>query len=304
MVTKQMVEFYGFSNCVCLTNGDAELIVATEIPYVLSYRKADGKNLLRLDPNLSGKRDPKCWLNYGGSRLWSAPEADGRANEPDSFAQDYELTDSGVILTQRTLSDARTKKRVEITMADEGTRVNLRYELENCNLFDVTLSAWAITVLRTGGVNVVRQIDVDTKLLPNRSMVFWPYTKLNDPRLTLGAQFVSLRQDPTATTPIKIGMPLFDGTAAYFTDGEVFVKRFPPLAEEELYPMEDEPAYPDAGCNFESYTCATFLESESLGPLTRLKTGEIAEHEEEWEIFNAEMPASESAMAKLFDQIR
>ena len=84
-------------------------------------------------------------------------------------------------------------------------------------------------------------------------------------------------------------------------NGEVFVKRFPGLAEEELYPFEDTPAYPDCSCNFECYTNGEMLESESLSPLMPIKTGEVVEHEEEWEIFVANEPTTEEELSAFFD---
>ncbi|MBQ2712845.1 MAG: hypothetical protein IJF71_05640 [Clostridia bacterium] len=301
MVQKELITFYGFENCVRICNGDAELIVATEVPYILSYRREGGENLMHLDPSLAGVRSPEKWVNYGGARLWTSPEVKGRADEPDSFPVDYELTEGGVILTQKTMSAACTKKTVEIEMAESGTKVYLNYRIENRNLFEITISAWALAVLRSGGVNCVKQIDVDTGLLPNRSLILWPYTRLNDPRLTFTDHFIKIRSVKGAPSPLKVGMPLFDGAAAYFTDGEVFVKRFPGLAEEELYPFEDTPAYPDCSCNFECYTNGEMLESESLSPLMPIKTGEVVEHEEEWEIFVANEPTTEEELSAFFD---
>ena len=69
MVQKELITFYGFENCVRICNGDAELIVATEVPYILSYRREGGENLMHLDPSLAGVRSPEKWVNYGGARL-------------------------------------------------------------------------------------------------------------------------------------------------------------------------------------------------------------------------------------------
>ena len=42
--------------------------------------------------------------------------------------------------------------------------------------------------------------------------------------------------------------------------------------------------YPDGGCSTELYTCHFMLEVESLSPLYTLKSGESAEHTENWEL--------------------
>ena len=44
-------------------------------------------------------------------------------------------------------------------------------------------------------------------------------------------------------------------------------------------------SYPDNGCSTEMYSCASFLEVETLSPLYTLKPGEACEHTENWELF-------------------
>jgi hypothetical protein len=44
-------------------------------------------------------------------------------------------------------------------------------------------------------------------------------------------------------------------------------------------------AYPDFGCNFETFTNQDMLEVETLGPLRTLAPGESVEHEERWQLF-------------------
>ncbi len=44
-------------------------------------------------------------------------------------------------------------------------------------------------------------------------------------------------------------------------------------------------AYPDEGCNVEVYTCAAYLELETLGPLAKLLPGQELVHEQHWQVF-------------------
>jgi hypothetical protein len=71
------------------------------------------------------------------------------------------------------------------------------------------------------------------------------------------------------------------GWAGYVVHGQLFVKYFDYLPGE---------TYPDAGCNFETFTNEEMLEVESVGPLITLEPGETVEHVETWRLF-ADVPA-------------
>ena len=107
-------------------------------------------------------------------------------------------------------------------------------------------------------------------------MVLWHYTNLSDPRFTLGKRFLQLRTDETLAEPQKIGIENKQGWAAYERQKTVFLKRFD---------YEDEVVYPDGGCNCETYTAGTFIELETLGPMSRLEPGESTEYLESWSLF-------------------
>ena len=90
--------------------------------------------------------------------------------------------------------------------------------------------------------------------------------------------------------PQKIGVMNKAGWAAYARQGTVFVKR---------YPFKDGAAYPDYGCNTEVYTASTFIEVETLGPLTTLAPGATAEHTERWSLHkDVTLGASEADVEK------
>ena len=85
-----------------------------------------------------------------------------------------------------------------------------------------------------------------------------------------------LLQDPGASSPQKIGASVPDGWAAAARIGNLFVKRF-----------RHDPcvAYPDWGCNVETYTNADMLELETVAPLAKLGPGCSVEHTEDWFLF-------------------
>jgi hypothetical protein len=73
-----------------------------------------------------------------------------------------------------------------------------------------------------------------------------------------------------------VGVANKQGWAAYFRKGTLFVKTFG---------YEEGFAYPDEGCNCETYTAGSFMELETVGPIHGLEPGETATHEETWRLF-------------------
>jgi len=89
---------------------------------------------------------------------------------------------------------------------------------------------------------------------------------------------VLVRADPKLP-PFKFGYFNRHGWMGYWLDGIFFVKRFDVAT--------DPHTYPDSGCNVESYFNDQFIELETLGPLTKLESGESVFHMETWEIYTA-----------------
>jgi hypothetical protein len=139
--------------------------------------------------------------------------------------------------------------------------------------------------MATGGMEIVPQTERDTGLLPNRLLVLWPYTKLNDPRITCGDKFIILKQNPDMKHPMKFGTSNENGWAAYFNHNHLFIK---------YYTHMENARYPDFGVSYETYTNDFMLEMETLSPLTLLEPDTYAEHNEKWELFdNVPMPSDD-----------
>ncbi|MBI2331059.1 MAG: hypothetical protein HYU84_02605 [Chloroflexi bacterium] len=212
----------------------------------------------------------------GGHRLWHAPEAMPRTYVPDTG--ELKITDlsDGVILETNTEPGTGIRKRIEIRMAADKPSVALTHTLINDGLWHVELAPWTITQLRLGGTAIlplpVGNVD-PSGLLPNRSLTFWPYARLNDPRLKLSDDYILFHAD--ALPPFKLGYFNSHGWLAYHVDGILFRKTFhvQPLAH-----------HPDNNCNAEIYCNEQFVELESLGPLTKLNPGASVTHVETWDV--------------------
>ena len=267
------VTFEGWKNCVELTSGDFRLIVATGIgPRVMGGFIGDSRNIFYVDPKLAGKTGGDKWVNYGGHRLWHAPEMKPRSYAPDNTrAAVKEQKDGTVVFSAGTEESTGICKSLAIKPLG-CNKFRVEHRLRNDNPWEIELAPWALSVMAPGGTAIAPLNKAPKALLPNTFFSFWPYTDLADPRFTFGHDFLMLRQ--TAGRPAtKIGFNCENGWIAYANSGTLFIKTFEYFVDAE---------YPDNGCSIEFYACSTMLEAETLAPLYAVSQGEEIVHVEEW----------------------
>ncbi len=294
MTTMNRVSFGGWPNCVRLAAGDLELIATTDIgPRIIRFGFAGGPNLFKEYEDQRGLTGGAEWRIYGGHRLWHAPEAKPRTYAPDNDPVTWEWDGATLRLTPAVEASTGIEKQIEIALAPDGSEARVLHRLINRNLWDIETAPWALSVMAPGGRLIAPQEPFRPHsewLLPARPLVLWHYTDLSDPRWTLGARFLQLRQDPSRATPQKIGFLNRQGWAAYALAGLLFVKRYAAL---------ENAAYPDYGCNTETFTNADMLEVETLGPLARIPAGGAVEHLERWSLRRADLgDFSEAALTR------
>lgn len=98
---------------------------------------------------------------------------------------------------------------------------------------------------------------------------------MNDCRVYWGDKFITLRQNPDVEEPFKFGISNEAGWAAYFNEGQLFLKR---------YNHEADAPYPDYGVSYETYVTDFMMEMETLSPLTTLLPEASLSHVEKWEL--------------------
>jgi hypothetical protein len=276
----EKVSYKGFDDCIRMSNDTVDLIITTQVgPRVLRYGFIHGDNVFCNVEEQMGKTGENQWNIYGGHRLWHSPEDPRRTYVPDNFPIEYCIKGNSVYLSQPVEPWVQVKKDIRITLEETGSKVTLFHTLTNKNAWEVEFSLWALTVVATGGTEVVPQCQKNTDLLPNRMLSLWPYTKMNDHRVSWGEKYILLKQDPKTKQPFKFGISNFEGWACYAGTPGLFVKRFDTV-EGALYPDYSASTY-------ETYTTDFMLEMESLTPLTRLKPDEVLAHEERWYLFDS-----------------
>ena len=272
------VEFGGWANCLRIANDHAELIITLDVgPRIISYQHLPGgKNVLKTNAEEMGKTGEDHFVARGGHRFWVAPE-----NEltylPDNSPVTSEILPDGVRLTCTT---GPVKKELTVTLAAETSAVTLAHRATNVGTAPLTLATWAITVMEPGGLEIIPRPPMGMHprdLLPDRILVLWPYTDTSDDRWRWGRDFITLRQTAQGP-PAKLGLPHRQGWVGYLTRRALFIKTMA---------YEEGAAYPDHGCNFETFTNAQMLEVETLSPLRTLAPGESVGHTEGWRLFGS-----------------
>ncbi len=283
----EIAAYKGWERNLRLTNEKVELIVTLEAgPRILSYRLLEGSNVFNEYPEQLGKSGEQGWQIRGGHRLWVSPEDPARTYVADNGPVHHEILGPGRV---RVWLDPDPKfglgKEISIELEQEGTRVKVTHKVTNASKGPAELAIWSLSVMRPGGVEVIPLPDkaphpggsanaTAEMFAPAFPLVSWSYTDLTDPRYTIGADAIVLRQDATMPAT-KIGLTSRPGVAGYLNDGVLFVKHFPHLKGH---------TYPDFGSNYETYTDQGMLEMESLGPLVTLEPGKSIEHVETWKL--------------------
>ncbi len=268
------------SNTLTISNGYLEIEIAKDIgPRILSFARKGGENLFFNDrydqitkdvSHIYGKS--QRWHIYGGHRLWLSPE-DDLTYYPDNSPVQILKTPQGVIINapKQEITDIQLS-----IMIDFINRHSVRITHKAKNYGDKKrFSLWGLTVMKSG---YTMRLEIDKKkkgLLPNRNIVLWPYSEIEDKRLKLRNTYIELKSDNRVSKPIKIGTYNDNIRASYEMDGYIFEKEFE---------GDNVGIYPDFHCNFECYASDKIHEIESLSPLRVVeKNGEI-EFNEIWKL--------------------
>lgn len=294
------VSFGGWKNNVRLANEHAELIITLDVgPRVISYRTSDSTNVFKtFDEHLGGTREAE-WKSRGGHRFWLAPEDAVLSYLPDNIPVEHRvISQDEVEVVTSPYEELPIRKILTVALDRHSTRVTVTHRAENVGTEVLTIATWGLSVMAPGGVEIIPLPPLGEHprdLLPNRSMILWPFTDMADPRWHWGQRFITLRQ--AMAGPTKAGLAHKERWVAYHRGDSLFVKTIA---------FREDATYPDLGCNFETFTNEEMLEVEALGPLVELGPGESTAHTEEWELFEdvEPLPASDAAIAAWIAEVR
>ncbi len=277
-----------------LQTDELEVVVASHFgPRVTSLRQPGGENVFAelgdLGIDLAGGRKYRL---QGGHRLWVAPEIPEITYEPDD--EPVQITSSGsdhATVTHPGTTQVPIGKQITVTLS--GGTVTVDHRLINRGDEVIDVAPWAITQLNPGGMAIlplpIPPADSHS-LQPNASIVLWPYSATEDNPFVLDRRMMMI--DARRTTPTKVGTSLDRGWLAYSSGTTLFVKRADQRAGDYL----------DRGAAAQCYSCADFLELETLGPRVALQPGEATGHMEQWELRTIDPGTPLSEIARRLDR--
>jgi len=233
------------------------------------------RNLLAETPDLGWETPHGRYELLGGHRLWFAPEDPDRVAVPDGDGLVLDLEPDGFRLTGRAEEPTGLVRSMILRLSPGTAALEVRHELRNVFETPIELAPWSITQLPLGGAVLLPQPAATPghHVRPNRSLVLWPYTSWEDPRLQPRDGLLTV--DALAGPALKVGYFNDGGWVGYVRDGAVLVRRFEPV------PGED---HADLGCNVEVFVGGRFVELELLGPLIALAPGCTVSLVESWEV--------------------
>lgn len=260
-------------------------------PRILGFSRHGGSNPFASLPDDRLFGGGNTFDLLGGHRLWVAPEDPSVTYRSDSNPVTIEVGRTVVSVVGASDPDGLVKS---IQLVDEGEFLRVRHTVTNGSSEPVSIAAWAITQFAIGGIAYLPQhrvpVDPDS-VLPNRTLVVWPYTTLGEPELAFSDRLISVSAS-TRTEATKIGITNRAGWLAYALEDELFVKWAEPVSASDRTV--------DWGATAQCFRNARFLELETLGPFVTAEPGLDVTHDEWWTL----SPADGRSIDEQIDALR
>jgi hypothetical protein len=282
----QEIPYAGWKRNLRIQGPITELVITLDVgPRIIRYGLHNHRNVFVEMPAQLGGSGEKQWMIRGGHRFWTAPEGE-HSYEPDNAPVTWKkLGETAVEIIQPASKSLGLQKTMRVELL-KGELVRVTHLLTNTGSEALDVTPWSLSVMAPGGVALIPQPKLDlhpsefpegrdtkpAEFLPNRELVLWPFTDLNDGRYAFSENFLRVTYLPELPAT-KLGMKLDTGWVAYQNGEVVFAKHF---GYDPALP------YPDRGSNFEIFTNIEILELESLAPLVPLAAGATREHVEHW----------------------
>jgi hypothetical protein len=255
-----------------------EYLTGESLRIIRCIHRASGKNLFAETPDFSFPTSYGKYTLRGGHRLWVSPETWDLTYAEENPQIIIEKSNNTVALKQIGLAPALISKEIQVQLDPGSTTIQVNQWIRNDSSVVIDFAAWGLSMMAPGGSVVVpvrKTTDARTGLLPDRSLILWPYASLRDRRLGLQDDVILLHSN-TTDEPFKLGLRSPLGRLAYIKDGIAFDKQM----------MFDSTAvYPDYGCNLEVYTNKDFVELEVLSGIQRIHPGESIHLQEQWSVY-------------------
>ena len=272
--------------CVRVPGGDGLVaLAAVDVgPRILFLGEPGGENLLAELPDrtIDGPAGPYRLL--GGHRLWTAPEVPSRTYLPDGERCRVEAAGDRVTITAPD-DGSGLERGIGLRPVSDGLEV--AHLVTNVGSAPAEVASWAITQFPMGGTAFLPLPGSGSSAYEaSHALVLWPYSQLDDPRLSFGPDHVVVTATDSASA-LKVGSAPGSGRLGSLRDGLLSTKEAP----------VPDGSLPDRGAASQVYVESEFLELETLGLLERLSPGESTGHTETWRV--AEVDGPDEALAQV-----
>ncbi len=298
------IEYENYGKCLQMSNRVIDIVVTIDCgPRIIRLGYMNEENVFYND--LERKyvsQDSKiierygkdtAFYCYGGHRVWLYPERMPETYYPDNDPVVYGIIPGGVTFTPAKQKHNEMQISMEILMSDGTTDIMVVHSAKNCSKDRQVCALSAITMMKGGGMEIVPQNrDNNNMLVPNRILTVWPYTDIQDDRISITNKYVKVRHDSSQEAPLKLGLNNILGCASYYNGDYTVVKR---------YVHNSFAQYPDCGCSYETYVCKDYVEMQTLSPLYTLEQGEGIRHVENLSLFKTgsqPLPEEDGAIDK------
>lgn len=289
-VSVKKTTFRGWAGAIRISNGVVEAVVVPEIGRIMLFQwvSRPESDPIFLNHDLAGKTAADVptgtWANFGGDKLWPAPQSDWPKHAPQAWPPDgafdgmpfqAEIVSNGVRLVGPWSKAFAARAIRTITMRPGQPRLYIAQEIEKepsaPGAFPI--GVWSITQTRPDGTIFLP--------LPAGADGQASYHMLGGDKLTPGWSvrgdlLVGMR-DPKIT--IKVGSSGRQGWMASLYAGDVLFS--------EHYKYDPSGGYPDGGSTAEVYTNGGdlgYIEMEVLGPLANLAAGSVERYDVYWQL--------------------
>lgn len=311
-VTVTSIPWHGWPHAVKLSNGVVEAVVVPQIGRVMAFQMAGHPetNPLYENPDWMPAKNhlpkPGEWANYGGDKVWPAPQSDwprylGRDWPPDrafdGLPETVHLLPGGLRLTSPLSSEFGLRVERTLTLRPGRPCLYLTQTLARTSpgaAPDRSLAAWAITQINGDGLVVLPlpapaaaptpfPTGYQSLSPPPVAPPFWRVTAVQGRRMLLG------RRDPVNSH--KVATKARDGWLVHISETGVVFTEHAAVAPGGVYPDGNSPGevYSNAGDS-------NYLEMETLGPLAPLRPGQSLTTQIVWRL--SRLPAAPASDAE------
>src|SRR5207245_5476249 len=122
----------GWPNSYRITNGEVELIIASDIgPRIMRYAFVGGQNVFKEFAEGLGKSGEATWQLRGGHRIWAAPEDPVKTYAPDNGPVHVAIHGAVLEATEPPEPLTGLEKQITVKLAPSGTGVEVLHRIRN-----------------------------------------------------------------------------------------------------------------------------------------------------------------------------